>query len=215
MEIPIFPLNTVLFPGAALPLHIFEERYRLMIGRCLEGDRLFGVALIRLGNEVGGPAQPFDIGTTARITRIHKLSEERMNILCVGVQRFRILNLLQTEPYLVAKVELLESEADDASLAELADTTGPLFAEYYRLYLALSDQWAHKIGMPQGPAALSDFMASRLPISLWAKQQLLEMLSVRRRLETEVEILSETVRDLTRRVALAQVQKHHAIDTLN
>ncbi len=55
MELPLFPLNTVLFPGMKLPLHIFEERYKLMIDKCLEGDRTFGVSLIKLGSEVGDP----------------------------------------------------------------------------------------------------------------------------------------------------------------
>ncbi|MCH8222137.1 MAG: LON peptidase substrate-binding domain-containing protein [Chloroflexi bacterium] len=68
--LPIFPLNTVLFPGAPLPLRIFEPRYREMLKRCLDGDRRFGVALIKSGPEVGGPAEPHDVGTVARIERV-------------------------------------------------------------------------------------------------------------------------------------------------
>ncbi|MFQ6020060.1 MAG: LON peptidase substrate-binding domain-containing protein [Dehalococcoidia bacterium] len=215
MEIPIFPLNAVLFPGAVLPLHIFEERYKLMISHCLEGDGLFGAVLIRVGSEVGEPAQPFSVGTTARIVHVQKLADARMNIVSVGDQRFRILKLVRTEPYLVARVEMLECEGDGGSLAELADTTASLFAEYYRLFLALSGQWTRTIGMPQEAATVADFVASRLSLSLWAKQRLLETLSVRRRLETEVTILSETIRDLTRRVALTQVQKRYAVAALN
>ena len=73
MELPIFPLNAVLFPGAAMPLHIFEERYKLMMGECLRERRPFGVALIRQGREVGEPAEPLDVGTIAQIAAVERL----------------------------------------------------------------------------------------------------------------------------------------------
>jgi len=82
-------LNVVLFPGATLPLHIFEERYKLLIGRCLEEKLPFGVVLIRKGNEVGEPGEPFDVGCTAHILRVQHLQEGRMNLLCRGGKRFR------------------------------------------------------------------------------------------------------------------------------
>jgi len=70
MELPLFPLNTVLFPGATLPLHVFEERYKQMINQCLESRSPFGVLLIRSGNEVGTPTEPFEVGTTASIAHV-------------------------------------------------------------------------------------------------------------------------------------------------
>ena len=70
MELPLFPLNTVLFPGATLPLHIFEDRYKEMISQCIEEHRPFGVLLIRKGREAGDLAEPFEIGTTAHIARV-------------------------------------------------------------------------------------------------------------------------------------------------
>src|SRR6476646_8248404 len=72
-EIPLFPLSTVLFPGGTLPLHIFEERYKLMISECMERQAPFEVALIKSGSEVGGPAEPHGVGTTARISRVQEL----------------------------------------------------------------------------------------------------------------------------------------------
>src|SRR5688500_12618252 len=89
--LPLFPLGVVLFPGMALPLHVFEERYRLMMGACLEGDQSFGVTLIKEGQEVGDPAIPFDVGTMARIAKLQRLPDGRMNLIAVGVQRFRII----------------------------------------------------------------------------------------------------------------------------
>src|SRR3990172_7303439 len=91
LELPLFPLNAVLFPGATLPLHIFEERYKQMIRRCLEERTPFGVLLIRKGNEVGEPAEPFDVGTVADMVRVQHLQEGRMNILCRGGERFRVV----------------------------------------------------------------------------------------------------------------------------
>ena len=84
-ELPLFPLNTVLFPGMPLPLHIFEDRYKQMINNCLEEKEPFGVVLIRNGKEALGPlAQPHSIGCTARIVEVQKLSDGRMNITSVG-----------------------------------------------------------------------------------------------------------------------------------
>ena len=87
----LFPLNTVLFPGMPLPLHIFEERYKIMIGRCIDEDRPFGVVLIQSGTEVGNPAVPHVVGTTALIAAVKRLEDGRMNLIAVGQERFRSL----------------------------------------------------------------------------------------------------------------------------
>src|SRR4029450_7854046 len=99
----LFPLNTVLFPGMPLPLHVFEERYKLMVGRCLEEERPFGVVLIRTGQEGGGPAVPHRVGTTAEIATAKHLDDGRMNLLVVGQERVRIRELVRQEPYLVGR----------------------------------------------------------------------------------------------------------------
>jgi Lon protease-like protein len=92
MELPIFPLkNVVLFPGMVLPLHIFEMRYREMINRVSTNASPFGVVLIDEGQEVGASASPHTVGTAARIARVERLDDGRMNITAVGTQRFRIL----------------------------------------------------------------------------------------------------------------------------
>lgn len=216
MELPIFPLNTVLFPGASMPLHIFEERYKRMIGLCLDRGRPFGVALIRRGNEVGEAAEPFDVGTTAYITQVQRLPEGRMNLVCRGGQRFRIRRMTLREPYLVAEVEILQTEAgDEAQERELAEAAGALFAEYTRLYLAISNQWARSIEMPSAPDALADFIASRLSVGLWSKQRLLEELSVRRRLALELDLLGDAIRELTVRVDSARTARWRGFAVMN
>src|SRR3954466_6437378 len=95
-ELPLFPLNTVLFPGMPLNLHIFEERYKLMIGRCIEANQPFGAVLIKRGSEVSGlgkAAEPFSIGCTVQITQVQSLGAGRMNISVVGKERFQIFSL--------------------------------------------------------------------------------------------------------------------------
>ena len=114
-ELPLFPLNTVLFPSLPLPLHIFEERYKLMIGTCVVTDNLFGVCLIKDGVEVGGPAEPFEIGTVARIAEVERLPDGRMNLMTFGTQRFRLDEVIQREPYLVGRVVVLEPSAEPAA----------------------------------------------------------------------------------------------------
>ena len=106
--IPIFPLNTVLFPGALLPLRIFEPRYRQMLERCLAANRRFGVALIKSGEEVGAYASPYEMGTVARIERVDEENRGSIPIIARGVERFRIVRLNYSLPYLVADVTLLE-----------------------------------------------------------------------------------------------------------
>src|SRR6266536_3334054 len=90
--LPLFPLEqVVLFPGMSLPLRIFEERYKVMIGACQVTDQLFGVLLIRRGREVGTPAQPERVGCTARMVRVDRLPDGRMTILTIGEVRLRLL----------------------------------------------------------------------------------------------------------------------------
>ena len=83
IELPIMPLYSVLFPGMPMPLVIFEERYLEMIRNCQEGDSTFGVALIKAGREVGGPAVPYDVGTTAAIVSVEPLDHEALHVFDV------------------------------------------------------------------------------------------------------------------------------------
>lgn len=216
MELPLFPLNTVLFPHATMPLHIFEERYKLMIGLCLEEKQPFGVLLIRKGNEVDEPAEPFEVGTTARIARVQQLEEGRLNLICLGGQRFRVRQTVRSDPYLVGEVELLTSaENAHEKTAELAGDAGSLFAEYVRLYLAMSNQWARSVEMPSEPDILADFIGSRLGVNLWTKQRLLEELSARKRLALEVQILGEAIREMASRLDESRTVRWHGFSVMN
>lgn len=136
IEIPLFPLRSVLCPGVALPLHIFEERYRLMVDRCIERGEPFGVVLLRNGSEVG-PArgQVAAVGTTAAIRRAGTYPDGRLEILTVGQQRFRLEGVDNvSEPYLVGRVSLLdEPTGPEALVADRAQQVGRRFIEYLEL----------------------------------------------------------------------------------
>ncbi len=216
MELSLFPLSTVLFPHATLPLHIFEERYKLMMGLCLQDKKPFGVLLIRRGREVGEPAEPFAIGTTAHIIKAEHLQEGRMNLICLGGQRFRVTKTLAEDPYLTGEVEMLSTTTRDNETAnELAQDAGALFAEYIRLYLAMSNQWARSIEMPGEPDILADFIGSRLNVDLWTKQRLLEELSARKRLALEVQLLGDSIREMTPRVEDARTARWQGFSVKN
>ena len=199
-RLPLFLLKSVLFPGAPLPLHVFEERYRLMIGRCVAENAPFGVALLRSGEEVGGAAEPCDVGTTARITHLQRLPNGRMNLVAVGEQRFRIVALDHSEPYLTGEVERLTSDETNApGLEEEAQRVAALFAEQLRLVMAVTGQWARRLSLPTDPDRLADFVGGSIDVASAAKQELLETLSVPVRLRREAELLGERIRALTER----------------
>jgi Lon protease-like protein len=135
-EIPIFPLRSVLCPGVALPLHIFEERYRLMIGRCIERGEPFGVVLLRDGHEVGPlRGQIAAVGTTAAIRRAGAYPDGRLDILTVGQQRFRLEDLDSvSQPYLLGRVSWLdEPTGPEPALGDRAQRVGQRFLEYLEL----------------------------------------------------------------------------------
>lgn len=136
IQIPLFPLRSVLCPGVALPLHIFEERYRLMIGRCIDRGEPFGVLLLRAGHEVGPTsAQIASVGTTAVIRRAGAYPDGQLDILSVGQQRFRVERIDSTsEPYLIGHVSLLhEPVGSDAEANDQAERVGSRFIEYLEL----------------------------------------------------------------------------------
>lgn len=136
-ELPLFPLNTVLFPGMPLRLHIFEERYKAMVAHCRATDSPFGVVLIQRGQEVGGPAEPHPVGCTAVITQIEPLIDGRMNILAVGRDRFYIRALKYDRPYLVGEVEYIPLLP---SLSEQAEAHSAALRGWVRRYLRILSQ---------------------------------------------------------------------------
>src|SRR5438067_8804824 len=119
IELPLFPLNVVLFPGMVLPLHIFEPRYRQMIVDCQEQERPFGIVLVKPDSQ---PLQeePYPVGTMAEIRELNRLEDGRFLLMAVGLQRFRILRQHRKKLYLCGIVEEFEDVADEPTDALLA-----------------------------------------------------------------------------------------------
>ena len=191
-ELRLFPLNTVLFPGMPLPLRIFEERYKLMIGECLDAEAPFGVVLIRQGPEVGGPARPYQVGTTARITQVERLEQGRMSLGTVGERRFRIVEALQQVPYMKGRVQYVPEDDGEISNEE-AERAREMFGEYMRGLAGLRGGWTSHAEVPREPRPLSYSIGHFLELPSLAKQRLLELGSTGERLHHELALLEGAV----------------------
>ncbi|MBC7806028.1 MAG: LON peptidase substrate-binding domain-containing protein [Akkermansiaceae bacterium] len=213
-ELPLFPLDLVLFPGMKMSLHIFEERYKEMIGRCLDGSRLFGVVLLRAEQQLtNNPsrAKTFRVGCSARILHVEQLAEGRMNIEIEGVDRFRLIEQHEVESYRTGIVETLEDRPTVGAAIEiteeLREEVQTLLKEFLTRQLALMGQRIVEFDLPKDPAILSLITACILPIENGDKQTLLEMLETAERLDSERDILRRAITRL-RRSAAAGGGKH-------
>jgi hypothetical protein len=180
-----------------LRLHIFEERYRLMIGECAEKEQPFGVVLIKTGQEVGAPAEPRRVGTTALIAALSRLEDGRMNLIAVGQQRFQIEELLQVKPYLIGRVTMLADELDDVADRDQATLIVPALSEYLAALFEMLDQEPEPFDLPSDPERLSFVAASVLQVGLEEKQLFLETSSTHERLRGELECLRRESDKLT------------------
>ncbi len=190
-ELPLFPLNAVLFPGGFLPLHIFEQRYRKMVKYCIRNESSFGIVMIKEGEEVGEAATPCKVGTAVDLVDVDRFPDGQMNIVTSGHSRFEILEINDELPYLVARVRMLDSlDAEpDTSLEEIAAETRELYIEYETLSSYLRFGWQPPEENPQHPQQLAYQIGTRLRISLDEKQNLLEITSFDELLRREIEIL--------------------------
>jgi len=192
-SIALFPLGTVLFPGMLLPLHIFEPRYRLLVRRSVERSEPFGIVLIKSGAEVGGPAEPHRVGTTARVSGTTPLPGGRSFIIVRGERRFEIERIdAEREPYLVADVRYV-GEDDDADAAPLADVAADAFGQYLTGIMSTSTD--PRTETPLGelregtPAEVSYRIAGGLGIDAAERQRLLETERTGPRLESITALL--------------------------
>lgn len=170
MQVPLFPLNTVLFPGGPLPLRIFEARYVDMISRCLKSDSAFGVLLIREGQETG-PASTYEVGTLAKITDWYQGSDGLLGVTAVGGQRFRLLSADRMDDGLnIGEVDLLPNEVPMPMPEEydgLADILAGVLDDLGRLYESLERCY-------EDAGWLTYRFVEILPLELKQKQQCLE-----------------------------------------
>lgn len=191
-ELPLFPLNVVLFPGMRLPLHIFEPRYRLMIRRCLEADRAFGVALIVEGEEGHPDTVPAQAGCTAEILESTPFADGRMNLMTVGRRRFRVLSTREEDGYLVGTVQWLDDPATGAETALQASRVRRMVSRYLSALAQnakVSNLPVEELDIPDDSYRLSMWIAALIPLSTEQQQHLLEMESTADRLDLEFSLL--------------------------
>jgi Lon protease-like protein len=179
---PLFPLGLVLIPHELVPLHIFEERYKLMIGECIEEEREFGIVWL---SDDGLK----EIGCSARITRVlERFEDGRMNVLVEGASPFRLLRRIDDLPYPAGDIELLADDDQGVDAGDVAETARRRYAD---LVAEVTDERPE----PDALAKLDAYgMAATLDVALEAKQMLLELRSERGRLEQLEGLFAEALR---------------------
>lgn len=201
-ELPLFPLpDVVLFPQEVLPLHIFEPRYRMLLSTAMDEDRRFGV--VRWDPQSKKMA---DVGCCAEIIHCQTQEEGLSNIVTMGQQRFRVLDIVREAPFRVGLVSWIEDDPDsDAkSLSELADRVGQALRDVVELTAKLIGKPAQlPSDIPDLPRELSFWIGSHLGGPVADHQQaLLEITGTRQRLQQEFELLDHTRRQLAARTVL-------------
>ena len=188
MELPLFPLQTVLYPGLPIPLHVFEDRYRKMFKRVLDGDRRFGVVAIVKGRDVDAGATYHPVGCVAEVAEVDRHADGRLDVLARGRRRFEIDGVAQAAPYIVAEVrELPETTGEGAEQRTV--TAGRLFTRYVTTLLSMASEPAEPVDVPDDPVAASYLVAAGLQVDLADKQRLLTIGSASERLAAEAALL--------------------------
>ncbi len=208
-SLPLFPLNTVLFPGATMPLQIFEERYLRMLQDCLNEDSRLGIVLIKEGKEVGETATPHAVGTIAQIIQVKEVETSgRYFISITGENRFIIKDIIKQEPYLTAVVEILQ-ESEDAIPPQLLTDLENTLDQYRSLLVGLDGGWSRKSKPiePTDTATLSYKVGDLLQMTLSQKQALLEESSAPVRIGSELKLLHKDIETLKREVSQEFLRK--------
>ncbi|MCE9583850.1 MAG: LON peptidase substrate-binding domain-containing protein [Planctomycetes bacterium] len=201
-QAPIFALpGTVLFPGSRLPLHIFEPRYREMVKRALETDRLVAIALLKPGweGQYDGNPEIYPMATVGQIIMEQVLPDGRYNIVIEGLVRFQHGEIVQEKPYRIARGELLHDKVDPLEEESVRTRAMHLNAVVAKLgeadfnFAAMASR-AIKAGLE--PGRLADVVAAGLDVDVSVKQRLLDETNVGRRLDALVAALKAKISDI-------------------
>jgi Lon protease-like protein len=199
-RLPLFPLGLVLVPGQLLPLHVFEERYRVLVRDLLElpeHEQQFGVVAIRTGREVGvdGVTALHDVGCTARLRRVEPHADGRFDVITTGAQRFRLLDVERDRPYLTGVVELLGNDVGPAEeAAVLATAVGEAYTDHLRALAAAGGEAPELPDLPSDPRTLSYLVLATVRVDLEDRQGLLAEPDATARLRAELALLRREAR---------------------
>ncbi|WP_352431092.1 LON peptidase substrate-binding domain-containing protein [Pyrinomonas sp.] len=211
-QLPLFPLPIVLFPGAPLPLHIFEARYRKMLQDVRASNNIFGISYMEADSGQSRPPVGH-VGCVAEVVEVHPLPDGRSNILTVGLIRYWIEEYIESnQPYLIARVRFFEDEEEDAeALQRSAHEVTELFLRIARAVRILNDESARELTeLPEtDPERLSFLIASAIDLEGSAKQELLELRSTLERLERLRDMLAQAVRNYEERARIHSVAKRN------
>lgn len=186
LQIPLFPLNTVLFPGGPLPLRIFEPRYLDMVSACMKHDTGFGVCLIRAGREIGAAATPYDIGTLAEIMDWHRRPDGLLGITVIGRRRFHVDTVtVQPDQLALAQITLLPDEPQCA----VPQTYLPMAQSLQRILEQIGQPYADLPRHYDNACWVGYRLAELLPIDLLQKQYFLQLDDPLQRLQRLQEVL--------------------------
>jgi ATP-dependent Lon protease len=209
-DLPIFPLTVVLFPGVPLPLHIFEPRYRQMLGDIRISNSLFGVSYFDASSSTLELPPAGHIGCAAEVSETQTLPDGRSNILTVGVIRYRIEEYVERgDPYLVARVSFFEDEDEDSDvLRESSHDVAETFTRIARAVRTINDERANLPDITDTePQRLSFLVAAAMEVDTDLKQELLEMRSTSERLGRLRKMLSRAVSGYEERARIHEMAK--------
>jgi uncharacterized protein len=200
--LPMFPLQTVLFPGVAMPLHVFEPRYRALTRYCLDGDGRFGVVLIERGSEVGGGDVRMSVGTCARIVEAAELPDGRWLLMTVGVERVGVRRWLPDDPYPQAEVTVLAEAQAGPDASEQRVVVERLLRRALALKAELGEPAAAATTELDADPAVAAYQAAALaPLGALDCQRVLEQDGPDQRLALLASALAEEVSVLAQRAS--------------
>lgn len=202
VPLPMFPLGSVVFPHTAVPIHVFEPRYRVLVRHCLRGTGRFGTVLIERGSDVGGGDSRFGFGTVLRLAEASETEDGRWGIVAVGEERLRVVTWLPDDPYPVALVEILSETELDAPSPELLAEVAALARRTLAYKAELGEPAAAAtFELSAEPQQAAFQLCALAPVGPLDQQQLLEATDHPRRLEHLRRLLEEEAAVLALRLA--------------
>jgi len=198
--LPMFPLNTVLFPGMSVPLQVFEDRYRALVHHLLRvedpTERVFGSVGIREGYEVGehGAQWLFRVGCRVKMTEVESHADGTFELVAVGLDRIELEHLDTSGAYPVGRVTSLQEH--DVSVPDAVAETAQVTYEAYREALLRMDREPPSAELPQDPAYLSWALAALSPLTIGERQELLEAEDAEGRLRMVTDVLRGELRTM-------------------